>query len=186
MDSGTLYFIIVVEALVIVWQMSKLKQFRKFENLLSPTSAPGSQPATISQAADAVETSTLGVSDVESLDAETTGDELLDKPGPDPEANIEEAKRVQLVMARCRYAEFYLEQLDDDYERDQFKRIVKSCITTAKSIDDPFFRSSALHPLIVLLDRAEWHDRRDQLMSDVQDDIVRDRIAAELKSQSSE
>lgn len=184
MDSGTLFFIIVVEALIIVWLMSKLKQYRKFEHLLSPASAPGTQPAATSQAADGVVTSVKKESGAQSLDAETVGDELLDTPGADPEANIEEAKRVQLVMARCRYAEFYLEQLDDDYERDQFKRIVKSCITTANSISDPFFRSSALHPLIVLLDRAEWHDRRDQLMADVQDDIVKDRISAELNTQN--
>jgi len=186
MDSGTLMVIIVVEAVIIVWLLSKLKQYRKFEHLLSSTStSAGQPPGNADIAGQDVSTHQSGPS------AFTSGyghkkqgaeDELLDMPGVDPEANIEEAKRVQLVMARCRYAEFYLEQLDDDYERDQFKRIVKSCIATAHSIDDPFFKASALHPLIVLLDKAEWHDRRDQLMADVQDDIIRERITAELQS----
>lgn len=177
--------IIVAEAVIIVWLMSKLKQYRKFEHLLSPVSAAESQPSATSplpdqdaltQEPDQIVPST----GIEGRDS--TDDELLDMPGADPESNIEDAKRVQLVMARCRYAEFYLEQLDDDYERDQFKRIVKSCIATAQSISDPFFKASALHPLIVLFDKAEWHDRRDQLMADVQDDIVRERITAELQS----
>ena len=188
MDSGTLLVIIVAEAIIIVWLMSKLKQYRKFEHLLSATPTTGAQPASASPTSDEetkiVQQSARMALSAEHVIDEIAGDELLEEGGVDPEANIEEAKRVQLVMARCRYAEFYLEQLDDDYERGQFKRIVKSCIATAQSIADPFFRASALHPLIVLLDKAEWHDRRDQLMADVQDDIVMERIIAELKSQS--
>ena len=187
MDSGTLLVIIVAEAVIIVWLMSKLKQYRKFEHLLSATPATGAQPSAVSATSgenNFVQQSAQMALSSGHENGERAGDELLEEAGVDPEANIEEAKRVQLVMARCRYAEFYLEQLDDDYERGQFKRIVKSCIATTQGIADPFFRASALHPLIVLLDKAEWHDRRDQLMADVQDDIVRERIVAELKSQS--
>ena len=175
-------FVVVAEAVIIIWLMSKLKHYRKFEHLLSSAPAAEPQPSAGPEKTDVENTiQPLGqsASDTES----DAGDELLDMPGVDPQANIEDAKRVQLVMARCRYAEFYLEQLDDDYERDQFKRIVKSCIGTAQSISDPFFQSSALHPLIILLDRAEWHDRRDQLLAGVQDDIVRQRINTELQSQ---
>ena len=183
MDSGILYVIVVIEAIIIVWLMSKLKQYRKFEHLLSSASVPTTSMENQStessgNIAPPSSGSTASLSTAEN--GATSGDDLLDMPGVDPEGNIEEAKRVQLVMARCRYAEFYLEQLDDDYERDQFKRIISSCIATAGSISDPFFKSSALQPLILLLDKAEWHDRRDQLLADVQDDIVRQRITAEL------
>ena len=200
MDNGALVFIIIIEAIVIVWQASKLKQYQKFEHLFNSTGAgasgtsspvvaasvaqqqvPADSPsaqATASAASAAVAGNMAGTDDVD--------DELMDMPGVDPEGNIEEAKRVQLVMARCRYAEFYLEQLDDDYERGQFQRIVNSCMSTARNITDPFFRASAMHPVILLLDRAEWTSERDQLLSEVDDDLVKQRIADELASSDSE
>jgi len=195
MDNGALVFIIIIEAIVIVWLASKLKQYQKFEQLFdagmvgaapSGSSSTGVKPASqpdaptdtptaqaTASAASAAVADKLAISD-------DNDEELMDMPGVDPEANIEEAKRVQLVMARCRYAEFYLEQLDDDYERGQFERIVNSCMGTARNIEDPFFRSSAMHPLIVLLDRAEWTTERDQLLAEVDDELVKQRITDEL------
>ena len=188
MSNGSLVFIVILEAIAIAWLMSKLKHYQKFEHLLSLNNArtegekvvrapstADSNPAGIAQRS-AVTQRPVAVPDY-SLD-----DDLLDMPGVEPEVNIEEAKRVQLVMARCRYAEFYLEQLDDDYERAQFKHIVESCKTTARGIEDPFFKASALHPLIILLDRAGWgwEDSRDQLISEVQDELIQQRIKQEL------
>jgi len=198
MDNGALVFIIIIEAIVIVWLASKLKQYEKFEHLLgastggsSPDTSSGTSAGTTTGesastnsvpepgAANAASRAVAG--SLSSVDDDDDA-ELLDMPGVDPEDNIEEAKRVQLVMARCRYAEFYLEQLDDDYERGQFQRIVNSCKQTARNIDDPFFRASALHPLIILLDKAEWTKDRDQLLSEVDDELVRQRINEELAS----
>ena len=204
MDNGALVFIIIIEAIVIVWQASKLNQYHKFEHLLNASAAPaGSQSmASVVAETDAAASATDGISadtvpssskaDAASravagaVSGDSDDDELLDMPGVDPEGNIEEAKRVQLVMARCRYAEFYLEQLDDDYERGQFQRILNSCKTTAQNISDPFFRSSAIHPIIVLLDRAEWIDERDQLLAEVDDEMIRQRIDAELAANADE
>ena len=216
MDNGALVFIIIIEAIVIVWQASKLKQYDKFEHLLNASAAPTASQSTASVAAGTDAAAGMSPSTTADTPANTPAntpadtenvpssskanaasravagavsgdgddDELLDMPGVDPEANIEEAKRVQLVMARCRYAEFYLEQLDDDYERGQFQRILNSCKTTARNISDPFFRSSAIHPIVVLLDRAEWMDERDQLLSEVDDEMIRQRIDAELAAES--
>ena len=172
MGNGLLFFIVIVEAVAIIWLASKLKHYQKFEHMLS--SQADTQAALPAKAAG-VATSASATSDNDSDD-----DELLDMPGVEPEMNIEEAKRVQLVMARCHYAEFYLEQLDDDYERGQFKHIVNSCMKTACGISDPFFKASALHPLIILLDKAGWEARRDKMMAEVGDDIIRQRIEREL------
>jgi len=194
MDNGALVFIIIIEAIVIVWLASKLKQYEKFELMLG--ASPGGSSAGSSSTAeskDSVKQARESTLQPDSANAATravagavssvnSDEELLDMPGVDPEANIEEAKRVQLVMARCRYAEFYLEQLDDDYERGQFQRIVNSCKNTAINIEDPFFQASALHPLIILLDRAEWVKERDQLFAQVDDELVRHRISEELAS----
>ncbi len=188
MDNGVLVFIIALEAVIIIWLLSKLKHYQNFERLLRP----GGQ--TQGSEGSAVEPTAGGSNDEPSAGAvprhvstahtpaveSGASDELLNTPGTEPEINIEEAKRVQLVMARCRYAEFYLEQLDDDYERGQFQRIVDSCISTATGIEDPFFRASALHPIILLFDSAGWEDQRDQLMAIVPDDIIRQRIISEL------
>ena len=195
MDNGALVFIIIIEAIVIVWLASKLKQYQKFEQLFN-SGMVGAAPSGSSSAAITPESQKDAQVDSPSAQAtasaasaavagklaisDDTDEELMDMPGVDPEANIEEAKRVQLVMARCRYAEFYLEQLDDDYERGQFERIVNSCMNTARNIEDPFFRASAMHPLIVLLDRAEWTTERDQLLSEVDDELVKQRINDEL------
>jgi chorismate mutase len=199
MDNGALVLIVVVEAVIIVWLASKLTQYQKFEKLLSPAAdkqakqstgrssddkadvAAASQfsPAVAATGAGAVSSATSAVAGAMAGSASESA-ELLDMPGVDPESNIEEAKRVQLVMARCRYAEFYLEQLDDDYERGQFQQIVDSCMATARNISDPFFRSSALQPLILLLDKAEWFERRDELLHEVSDDLIRQRIDTEL------
>ena len=202
MDNGALVFIIIIEAIVIVWQASKLKQYHKFEHLLNASAAPAvsqgtasvaaTKDATVSMNADTNTGTVPASSKVDAASRAVAGavsgdsddDELLDMPGVDPESNIEEAKRVQLVMARCRYAEFYLEQLDDDYERGQFQRILNSCKTTARNINDPFFRSSAIHPIVMLLDRAEWIDERDQLLAEVDDEMIRQRIDAELAAES--
>lgn len=185
MDNGTLVFIIIIEAVIIVWQASKLKQYQKIEKLFSsgvkPSGAGSAATTSAAQSSDAVAVASVSGAVADPVLSGVDAD-LLAVPGVDPEANIEEAKRVQLVMARCRYAEFYLEQLDDDYERGQFKRIVDSCTTTARNIQDPFFRASALHPIIVLLDRAEWPDVRDQLLNEVDDDLVKQRINEELQA----
>jgi len=174
MDNGALVFIIIIAAVIIVWQASKLRQYHKIEQLLNRSGDANTSQATGSASASAdTQAGTSEMASSKPADAasravaasvgnDNEADELLDMPGVDPEANIEEAKRVQLVMARCRYAEFYLEQLDDDYERGQFQRIISSCKSTARNIEDPFFRSSALHPLVVLLDRADWSERINQ------------------------
>ncbi len=94
--------------------------------------------------------------------------------------NVEEAKRVQLVMARCHYADFYVDQLDDDYERDQFSRIVDECIDLSRRIDDPFLQATALQPLIMLMQKAGWDAKQELLMGEVRDDLVRQRIEAAL------
>lgn len=190
MDNGVLVFIIIIEAVIIVWLTSKLKQYQKIEALFSTgsasTASAGGQSIGHTGAAGpaaAALPGSVSASGVEPAESALTSDaaDLLEVPGTDPESNIEEAKRVQLVMARCRYAEFYLEQLDDDYERGQFQQIVDSCTATASNIKDPFFRSSALHPIIVLLDRAEWEDARDQLIAGVEDELISQRIAEDLK-----
>ena len=193
MSNGTLVFIVIIELIVIVWQASKLKQYAKLDQMLNnrgatsggssghadqlavvsgETSLPEASSATAAKA-------TQGVANAISPEDD---EDLLRMEGVDPEGNIEEAKRVQLVMARCRYAEFYLEQLDDDYERDQFQRIVNSCKKTARNISDPFFRASALQPLIVLLDRAEWNQERDELLLEVDDELVSAQLSAKLST----
>lgn len=194
MDNGALVFIIVFEAIVIVWLASKLKQYQKFEQLLgSAEPSPAKAPAVQDKAAAAVPTeaaappiSSNGSQAVTAYDPADADDDILDMPGVDSELNIEEAKRVQLVMARCRYAEFYLEQLDDDYERGQFRHIVNGCVETARGIQDPFFRASALHPLILLLDRAGWEKLRNTLMQEVDDQHIRSLITSALREQSEE
>lgn len=198
MSNGSLVFIIILEAIAIAWLMSKLKHYQKFEHLLSnknaTSEANGASPAQNAATVGTVTASSAGANAARAarsasapaaqVGADTLDDDLLDMPGVEPELNIEEAKRVQLVMARCHYAEFYLEQLDDDYERGQFKHIVDSCKSTAKGIEDPFFKASALHPLILLLDRAGWEDSRDALLAQVEDELVKQRITQELNAQS--
>lgn len=182
MGNGFLIFLVVAEAIAIVWLASKLKQYQKFEHVLQAQAelpvAAASNPALKARAA----VGGRSASQPEASDAADLDSALLDMPGVEPEMNIEEAKRVQLVMARCHYAEFYLEQLDDDYERGQFKHIVNSCMNTANSITDPFFKASALQPLILLLDRAGWESKRDRLLSSVEDDIIRQRIEREMST----
>ncbi|ASJ70970.1 hypothetical protein [Granulosicoccus antarcticus] len=178
MGNGVLVFIVVVEAVVIIWLASKLKQYQKFEPMLNAQpETPAVAPARTALTRPAAPKSARRAPD----DSDDDDDELLDMPGVEPETNIEEAKRVQLVMARCHYAEFYLEQLDDDYERGQFKHIVNSCMSTASGIADPFFKASALEPLIVLLDKAGWNAKRDKLMAEVDDEIIHQRIERALE-----
>lgn len=210
MDNGTLVFIIIIQAIVIAWMASKLKQYEKVAKLLNFAETPESRASTSPASAQRVTAASQHISDVTSSTSQDASggpqgvasvtsarsasravadsmsaegeEEILDMPGVDPEGNIEEAKRVQLVMARCRYAEFYLEQLDDDYERGQFQRIISSCKNTALSIEDPFFKSSALHAVIMLLDRAEWESDRDKLLAEVDDELVREQITQALSA----
>lgn len=180
MSNTALFLIAIGELCVIIWLASKLQQYRKFEHVLKSQSDAAAGDAIADKARSAVKSSgapaTAAGSDEAGLD-----DELLDMPGVEPEANIEEAKRVQLVMARCHYAEFYLEQLDDDYEYGQFKHIVDSCVKTARGIEDSFFKASALQPLILLLDRAGWEKLRNRLLDEVEDDIIKQRIQREME-----
>ena len=201
MDHSTLVFIILIEAIIIAYMVSKLRQYQKFDRLFKETamdsrsdsgaeaSEQTSRTVTESTALGADQSAHSGAAQAASravsgsISAEADED-LLDIPGVDPENNIEEAKRVQLVMARCRYAEFYIEQLDDDYERGQFERIIKSCKSTARNIADPFFRASAMQTIIMLLHRAEWESERDQLLAEVDDELVRQGIMDEIASES--
>ena len=193
MDNGALTFIVILEAIVIVWLYGKLKHYQQFERLLEAQggdvgsrNAGGTAPAQSSTRATVPSAASAAAAAAAVTVSPESDDDLLDIHGVEPEVNIEEAKRVQLVMARCHYAEFYLEQLDDDYERGQFRHIVNSCRSTARGITDPFFRASALQPLIILLDKAGWEGERDRLLEEVDDDIIRQRILSELSSQAEE
>ena len=189
MDNGVLIFIVVLEAIIIVWLASKLRQYQNFEQMLDTRPAKNAASQTGDGAAEVTPGATDGAQGLKAgaassaLAADASEDELLDMPGVEPEVNIEEAKRVQLVMARCHYAEFYLEQLDDDYELGQFKHIVNSCKQMATGIADPFFKSSAIHPLVTLLDRAGWETERDKLIALVEDENILQQIRSELSAQ---
>jgi len=190
MSNSFLFFIVVVEAIVIIWLASKLTQYKKIDQLLSADKTASNLGSAHTEA------EARGQS--HSSPADTTANRFEGEPQPrsvamtnlnssalvdgEPEENIEEAKQLQWVMARCRYAEFYLEQLDDDYERDQFQYIIDGCVAKARNITDPFFASNALHSIILLLDQAGWEQYRDTLLSEVKDDIVRERIESELLS----
>jgi chorismate mutase len=187
MSNSFLFFIVVVEAIIIIWLASKLTQYKRIDQLLAANKAENNHsPAIGSTENSAMSQASLANS------AKNHASESLPvivqnlEPGAmvdgEPEENIEEAKQLQWVMARCRYAEFYLEQLDDDYERGQFRHIIDGCVAKARKIADPFFASSALHSIILLLDQAGWEQYRDSLLSEVKDDIIRDRIESELMS----
>jgi len=189
MSNSILFFLVVLQAIVIVWLASKLKQYQKLDRLLeqrfpeamdSPTSQANSPVSELTSESAAASSANLPASG-EPLEAATVTD-ADDIQLEEAEENIEEAKLVQQVMARCRYAEFYLEQLDDDYERGQFRLIVDDCVASARNILDPFFRDNALHPIILLLHRADWNNYRDSLILEVQDDYVKNKIEQELSS----
>ena len=180
MSNSILLFLVVLQAVIIVWLASKLKQYQKLDQLLgqrfpevaSLRDVAGSNghskavPPALQQVhpqaqvnPHALPASSPAEAGSETLSAISDEDTL-----EDTEENIEEAKLVQQVMARCRYAEFYLEQLDDDYERGQFRRIIDDCVSEARGITDHFFRDNALHPIILVLDRADWNNYRDALL----------------------
>lgn len=187
MSNSFLFFIVVVEAIIIIWLASKLTQYKRIDQLLAANKADNAVSPALSTAQSG------------SLSKASSSGSAISRPGEsspvsmdnrepsalvdgEPEENIEEAKQLQWVMARCRYAEFYLEQLDDDYERGQFRHIIDGCVAKARAITDPFFNASALHSIILLLDQAGWEQYRDSLLSEVTDDIVRERIETELAS----
>lgn len=185
MSNSVLILIVVVEAIIIIWLASKLSQYKKIEQLLGAKKADiapnpalsGAQRGSVDHSASAEATSSRSSeSQALTAGARTSGVET----DGESEENIEEAKQLQWVMARCRYAEFYLEQLDDDYERGQFRYIIDGCVAKARGITDPFFNASALESIILLLDQAGWAQYRDSLLAEVKDDIVRERIESEL------
>lgn len=175
MSNSILFLIVVVEAVIIIWLASKLAQYRKIDQMLGASGAGTGTGAAQLQSADS--NPKLPQS------AQTPPSNSVADSEGEPQENIEEAKQVQWVMARCRYAEFYLEQLDDDYERGQFRHIVDGCVAKARKISDSFFKDSALHSIILLLDRAGWEQYRDSLLAEVEDDIVRQRIEIELQAE---
>ncbi|NND92276.1 MAG: hypothetical protein HKN42_15560 [Granulosicoccus sp.] len=185
MNNGFLIFIIVLEAVAIVWLLTRLKHHQRLERQsVAQAEPPQATPSNTTERAHKPTSGVAGaVAAALTAPPPGTDDDLLDMPGVETEVNIEEAKRVQLVMARCHYAQFYLEQLDDDYERGQFKHIVDGCKNTAAGISDPFFKASALQPLIMLLDEAGWNSERDKLLAEVNDDIIRQRIMEELAAE---
>ena len=186
MSNSFLFFIVVVEAIIIIWLASKLTQYKRIDQLLGANKAENAPNPAISHAQDgsqnsasvAVAQSTGHAKDA--LPASGQNLEPATSAEVEPEENIEAAKQLQWVMARCRYAEFYLEQLDDEYERGQFRHIIDGCVAKARLISDPFFNASALHSIILLLDQAGWEQYRDSLLSEVKDDIVRGQIESEI------
>lgn len=187
MSNSFLFFIVVVEAIIIIWLASKLTQYKRIDQLLAANKVDNTVTPVLSsvQSGSLSQASSSGSATSPSIDSSAVAMENREPSAlvdGEPEENIEEAKQLQWVMARCRYAEFYLEQLDDDYERGQFRHIVDGCVTKARTITDPFFNASALHLIILLLDQAGWEQYRDSLLSEVADDIVRERIEAELAS----
>ncbi|MFT4728102.1 MAG: chorismate mutase [Granulosicoccus sp.] len=185
MSNSFLIFIVVVEAIIIIWLASKLTQYKRIDQLLAANKAENTHgPAKARNGSMSQGTSSDSAMSRsgKSLPATMENQESGILVDGAPEENIEEAKQLQWVMARCRYAEFYLEQLDDDYERGQFRHIIDGCVAKARKITDPFFNASALHSIILLLDQAGWEQYRDSLLSEVADDIVRERIEAELVS----
>ncbi len=180
MGNSTLFLIVVIEAIIIIWLASKLTQYRKIDQLLGANAA---QPTPLGSAQSKVSPQVAALQAPVKAEALSSDTALMSDTEAVPEENIEEAKQLQWVMARCRYAEFYLEQLDDDYERGQFRHILDGCVAKARKISDPFFKDSALHSIILLLDRAGWEQYRDSLLAEVKDEIVRQRIEVELAAE---
>lgn len=178
MSNSILFLIVVIEAVIIIWLASKLTQYRKIDQILGASGAQ-SLPAS----GQPQNSQSNSVKQLQSTNQVAPGTSDVDAEEGEPQENIEEAKQVQWVMARCRYAEFYLEQLDDDYERGQFRQIVDGCVAKARKISDSFFKDSALHSIILLLDRAGWEQYRDSLLAEVGDEIVRQRIEIELQAE---
>jgi chorismate mutase len=187
MSNSFLFFIVVVEAIIIIWLASKLTQYKRIDQLLADNKAENTHSPAIGSTENGAlsQASLANTANTRASQASPVIVENLESGvlvDGEPEENIEEAKQLQWVMARCRYAEFYLEQLDDDYERGQFRHIIDGCVTKARKIADPFFASNALHSIILLLDQAGWEQYRDSLLAEVKDDIVKERIESELMS----
>jgi chorismate mutase len=187
MSNSFLFFIVVVEAIIIIWLASKLTQYKRIDQLLAANKAENTLSPALGSAQNGSLSRAPSADSAISRSGESLSDTMENRESGaladvEPEENIEEAKQLQWVMARCRYAEFYLEQLDDDYERGQFRHIIDGCVAKARKITDPFFNASALHSIILLLDQAGWEQYRDSLLSEVADDIVRERIESELAS----
>jgi hypothetical protein len=183
MSNSFLFFLVVVEAIIIIWLASKLTQYKRIDQLLAASKGEDANAATTGSLADSTSSATA-ISTSTHMDETISMDLLNQESGTQvdgqPQENIEEAKLLQWVMARCRYAEFYLEQLDDDYERGQFRHIIDGCVAKARTIVDPFFKANALQSIILLLDQAGWEQYRDSLLAEVGDEIVRERIESEL------
>lgn len=185
MSNSFLFFIVVVEAIIIIWLASKLTQYKRIDQLLGASKADNAPSPALSRAQEGSRSSAAVSATDQQKSSHSSGlqnSESAAMSDVEPEENIEAAKQLQWVMARCRYAEFYLEQLDDDYERGQFRHIIDGCVAKARTISDPFFNASALHSIILLLDQAGWEQYRDSLLSEVKDDIVKGQIESEIAS----
>lgn len=101
--------------------------------------------------------------------------ETDDTPTDDAEAEL-----VHKARTACQMAEMSIHDLSDEYEHERFEKFVSKAVSAALAISDPFYRSAALHPLVVLLAKAGKTQRASDLLESIQDRFVQAQVEHEL------
>lgn len=107
----------------------------------------------------------------------------MNKSGSEPKS--EEDVSAELVLkARksCQLAEMSLGSFDDAYEKERFDKYAQQAKETALAIQDPFYRSAALHPTVLLFTKAGNSAEAKHLYGFIQDALVRSKVDEDLEA----
>lgn len=104
---------------------------------------------------------------------------LDDTPTPDREDRVSETKRESgeeplliKVQTACQIAYGSADFLSDDYEKERFNKFINSALDIARSIDDEFYRSAALHEIIDTLTAAGQIERGKALLPEIEVSMI--------------
>ena len=99
------------------------------------------------------------------------------------------AKLVVLSKGMCRFAEMSLEGIDgsgsedDLYETERVEKLVTTALEHAAEIDDEFYRSAALHPVVEILTKAGQYDRAAGIIDQITVESIKAQASKFLEQQ---
>lgn len=98
-----------------------------------------------------------------------------------------QASLVQKITIKCKFAENNLTGMDgssgelDRLYTEDYNKIIEDCLQKVGEINDDFYKSAGLHPIVETLIKAGDYQRAEQLINSMAVDFIQEKAANSLK-----
>ncbi|MBU0594756.1 MAG: hypothetical protein KKH74_13605 [Gammaproteobacteria bacterium] len=92
------------------------------------------------------------------------------------EENEKQGKAVYEIGVWCQACEHHIGELDDDYHKEEFDKLIKKCKNLLSGLSDPFYAGAGRHSIINVLVKAGLINEAGYLLAEVKETFIREAI----------